>query len=126
MILPITTLDGAFNAFLAIPSSGQLFDEKDREYVNRLLASTTGTLKLGGIGYRVHAAAATYVGSHPDTRFLKRHDGTEVGDIDALVSALNEAQALEDKLLFVPDGSQPGSNQFLPFAGMTIRGRPEP
>jgi hypothetical protein len=128
MTTPPTTLDAAISFVLNIPAIAQLFQEEDRVFLEALLGSNIADLKVGGEGYRVYAAARSYLGSHPELRFVKTHDGTTIGDVDAILKELDILQAGVDNLYFaaVPLPPQEGKFVARPITTISVRGYSEP
>lgn len=125
--MPPTNLDEALAAVLQIPAVSQLYDEEtERFYLESLLANNTGKLKVASaLAYRIYATARSYLGSHPELRFVKTHDGTTIGDVDALLASLEEEQAKQDSQFFIPI-IEGGTKVFSPFMSVSLRGSTEP
>lgn len=119
--MPLTTIATAIDAFLKIPAVAQLYEDSDLPHVENILVSTAGTLKQGGVGYRIYAAAKAYLGTHPELRFVEVHDGTKIGNIDALLKSFDTLQAQEDNNLFTRT-----TFRVTPFVTTSVRKFAEP
>ncbi|BAZ19397.1 hypothetical protein NIES4073_02670 (plasmid) [Kalymmatonema gypsitolerans NIES-4073] len=127
MAVPPLNVNDALSQFQQIPAVAQLYEESERPHVERLLNITKGKLlpNFGGVpGFRIYAAAARYIGSHPELRFVRRHDNTEVGDVAALIASLESTQADEDADYFEPVPS--GAFKSPLFRTVSVRGYAEP
>ncbi|NJM69248.1 MAG: hypothetical protein HC862_02910 [Scytonema sp. RU_4_4] len=82
--VPPLNVNDALSQFQQIPAVAQLYEESERPHVERILEANKGTLKTGGTAYRIYASAASYLSTHPQF-FVKKHDNTELNDIQKTV-----------------------------------------
>lgn len=126
MAVPPLNVNDALSQFQQIPAVAQLYEESERPHVERLLNITKGKLlpNFGGVpGFRIYAAAARYIGSHPSF-FVKKHDGTELNDIQKILDELNRIQIDEDSDYFQPVSDSKFKAPM--FMTVSIRGYTEP
>jgi hypothetical protein len=124
--MPPLNLSDALKAILEIPAIAQIYSESDQPYLERLILASERGLMTGGIGYRIYFAASLYLGSHPELRFVSLHDGTKVGDIDALLDQLAKLQQIEDDTWFGEAPSAKLPKRLAPIGTYSVRGYTEP